>query len=321
MRWCVRLAIPLIGLALLGLWAIKVRGEGAAQPPSDPLPLPAKTRIDPPANPAAELQPVRPILAVSERLVYDIRVNGVPAGKTQFEVRKKEVFGGENGPEVFTVTLETRSNRAVSLFYEVRDRSRSMLDAKAGFSRFYHLDCHEGELDREERISFKYDYGNMEATYERARRAEQKDEAKKDWRRCQVPLLGKALDPLSALYYLRCVDLKAVLARDENNRFFFLPICADRRVWNTKIVVSQGEPLSFAGLKKRPTVRLAPEVSFQGLFERKGDMAIQLDAETNIPVRMVVEVPIGTAEVVLDKFSGCPLLERSIGDGTADERR
>ena len=107
------------------------------------------------------------------------------------------------------------------------------------------------------------------------------------------------------------MDLNAVLARDKDSRHFYLPICADRRIWNTKIVVSQGAPMDFAGLKNRPTGRLAPALEFQGLFERKGNLTVHLDAETNIPVRMAVEIPIGTAEVLLDSFSGCPLLERS----------
>lgn len=254
---------------------------------------------------AAELAPADLKLVPGERLVYDIRVSGVPAGKALFEVKRTEVYAGDK--DVWAITLETRSNRAVSLFYDVRDQARTLVDVKGGFSRYFRIDRKEGDARGQEKISFTYDIGNMEAQYERPRSDGQ-------WRTHIIPLTGKVLDPLSVIYYLRTfaqtpsqpggMELKNLKVTDS----FVLPICTDRRVWNTRVnVVQRILSEDFGALKARQCIVVEPEAEFKGLFERKGKMRIWIDIATGIPLKMTVEIPIGPAEVILSEHSNSPL--------------
>jgi hypothetical protein len=249
---------------------------------------PEKTQNDPPG----------------ECLEYDIRVNGIPAGKAKLLCTKIDQEGGDKGPQTWVIDLDVRSNRAVSFYYDVRISARSRIDVKGGFSRFFHIKRLEGDVRAEEQINFNYDIGTMHATYERARfnvqDADHPDGKMKKYP--PIPLPGKVLDPLSALYYIRSMDIKTLLEKG-------LPICADRRVWNTRFKLSpQGSSVETVGkLIDRKCVAIEPQIECKGLFERKGKMTIWIDEATRIPLKMRVEIPIGTADVELSEFSHSPL--------------
>jgi hypothetical protein len=272
-------------------------------------------RVERPTQ-TVELTPAKLNLQVGERLTYDIRVSGLPAGKAMLEVRKTEKYG-EGGPDVWVIGLETRSNRAVSMFYDVRDKASAFIDVKGGFSRFYHMIEREGDVKGEEKIAFNYDIGNMLATYQRPRSDGQ-------WRTHEIPLTGKVLDPLSSLYFLRSFapggtqpeefqlnnlevdDQKP--ARPGHAKAIILPICADRRVWMTRLrVVERRLNEDFGDLKGRECIAIEPEAEFKGLFERKGKMRVWVDVATGIPLKMTVEIPIGPAEVILSDHTNSPL--------------
>jgi len=242
-----------------------------------------------------EFAPADLKLTVGEKLIYEIRVSGVPAGKTCLEVRKTESIG--NGKEAWVVGLETRSNRAASFMYDVRDQARAQIDVKGGFSRSFSINIKEGDMQTREEIEFKYDIGDMMATYMRPR-------SDGEWRTHKIPLTGKVLDPLSAIYYLRALDLKTA----KNGELLYLPICTDRRVWNTRLKITERRIAEDVGeLKGREVVCIVPDAEFKGLFERKGPMKIWVDVATGIPLRMTCEIPIGPAEVILSEFSNSPL--------------
>jgi len=253
-----------------------------------------------PAPEQAELAPANLGLQVSERLIYDIRVNGIPAGKSLLEVQRVEGEAFSPGPQVWVIQATTRSTRALSwFFYDVHDRAYSRIDTKGGFSRSHSVLRNEGEIKAGERMRFSYDIGNMEASYERLRSDGQ-------WRAYRIPLTGKVLDPLAALYYLRALKLGSL----QPGNVVYLPICAEARVWDTALKVISVERRDAGYLKGRQCVVFEPEAEFRGLFERKGGMRVWVDVATGIPLRMAVEIPIGPAEVVLCQAKGSPLPER-----------
>jgi hypothetical protein len=248
----------------------------------------------------AELVPAGLGLKVGERLLYDIRVNGIPAGKALLKIRSIEAVDGDKGPQVWVAELHTRSTRAASLLYDVNDSARSRIDVKGGFSRFFNIERHEGDVRAEERITFGYDIGSMEAVCDRPRNDSQR-------RTHTIPLTGKALDPLAAIYYLRAISLRNL----QPGNTIRLPICADRRLWNTVVRVVAPKPGEDVGCPQgRQYVAVEPDAEFRGLFERKGGMRILLDAETGVPLKMFVELPIGPAEVTLTESVGSPLPDK-----------
>jgi hypothetical protein len=250
------------------------------------------------AGELADLPPADLRLKKGERLVYDIRVNGIPAGNSVLEVTGVE--GEEKGPEKWVIELFTRSSRAVSwLFYDVDDHAFSRIDTKKGFSRAYWMKRNEGEVKSREEIGFTYDIGNMEAEYRRPRPNGQ-------LRISKIPLAGKVLDPLAAVYYLRALKLREL----QPGAVVYLPICADARVWNTGLKVERFETCDAGQLRGRQCVVIEPQADFRGLFERKGRMLVWVDVETGIPLRLTAEIPIGPAEAMLSKAEGSPLPEK-----------
>jgi hypothetical protein len=249
--------------------------------------------------PPPELAKANLKLVSGESLVYDIRVNGMPAGKASLEVQKQDTMEPNNaGPTVWIVTLNTKSNRAVSLYYDVRDRATAKIDTLGGFSRFCHIEKKDGDIKDEEVVNFDYDYMNMQATYERRRLGDGK------FRSHTIPLKGNVLDPLTAIYYLRSIDFTKYKPKD----YIDLPICTDRRVWSTRIKVLDNILVGdFGELKNRKYIKLLTDPPFKGLFEKKGSMVICVDIQTGIPLRLNVEIPIGSAEVELSEHVKSPL--------------
>lgn len=284
---------------LIGLCTV-ARSETA---PADPVRAKAPgestptNRVQRAKDALAEFKPADLKLKVSERLDYEIKVGGVPAGKSLMEVVREETW--PNGAPVWRIQHFTRANRAVSLFYGVQDKHTTVIDQKSGFSRFFRLELHEGEVKADEKISMNYDIGDMKASFERLR-------ADGKVREYTLPLLDKVLDPLSAVYYLRSIDFTKLKKDDK----FTLPICTDRRVWNTLVLVDDSAPIQVKDLGARRVKLLIPQVEFRGLFERRGPILIWVDELTGIPLRMTCEIPIGQAEVSLESFENAPFVKQ-----------
>lgn len=247
-----------------------------------------------------ELAPASLGLRVGERLLYDIRVNGIPAGKALLKIRSVEAVDGDKGPQVWVTELYVQSTRAASVLYDVSCIACSRIDVKGGFARLYRVERKEGDVRADEKLRFTYDIGSMGAVSERPRSDGQ-------WRTHMIPLTGKSLDPLAAIYYLRSLNLRSLLPGSAIR----LPICADRRLWNTLVRVVAPKPGEDVGCPKgRAYVAVEPDVEFRGLFERKGGMRILLDAESGVPLKMFVELPIGPAEVIITETIGSPLPDK-----------
>lgn len=340
MKFQLALAITLLALVAgamaLGLGSgVGAQGEapGASTPvlheekatPADPL-FPANTVAQ-----QAELPPVHLDLgsaedlkdedsAKGEQLEYEIRWNGIPAGRTFMRVRKREGYPDKQGPEVWNVRMDTRSTRLLSHFYAVKDKAITLIDVKGGFSRYFYQNKREGAYKAEERIRADYTAARMEVHYEQSRPDDRLSTQ-------TIPLAGKVLDPLAALYYMRSIDFGAnlreraelaaaadtgKLSRAEYDRKLkdlriILPICTERRVWNTELTPIAREPLDLPGVgKKQPCVLVIPHCEFNGLFQRRGELRMWVHEATRVPVKLEVEIPIGACEVLLDRHLNSP---------------
>jgi hypothetical protein len=215
---------------------------------------------------------------------YEIKIGSLPAGKALMEVvRDDEKW--PNGAPVWSVRLHVRSNRAVSLYYNVDDTHRSIIDQKSGFSRLYRMELNENNIKVDEKTAFNYDIGEMKARHERTYDGR--------IRESEIPLNDKTLDPLSAIYYLRSIDFSNL-----PNNEFYLPIFSERRVWNTRVRVKPvDKPMSIGPWINRSVVLLEPDFEFRGLFERRGPLKIWLDLQTGVPLKVECDTPIGFAEI------------------------
>ena len=264
-------------------------GQDGDKPSADRAP--EKSAEAPPDLAKANLK-----LRVGENIVYDIRVNGMPAGKASMDVSKLDTMEPNGGASVWIVSLNIRSNRAYSLFYDVRDRAAAKIDVNGGFSRFAHIDKKDGDVKDEEFVHFNYDVKTMSANYERRRFSDNL------LRSHAIPLPGNVLDPLSAIYYLRSLDL----SKFKENDVISLPVCTDRRVWNLQLQVVKRGSADFGDLKNRSYVEIYADPPFKGLFEKKSRLDVYIDSQTGVPLRMNVEIPIGSAEVEISEHTKSP---------------
>lgn len=244
------------------------------------------------------------VMREGERLVYDVYLAGVLAGRGTFTV-KRRLRHGNAGPWVYDVRYRARSNAFTSVFYKVENHARSLIDAEGTFSRYFELIQHEGRVHAQEKTEF--DYERREASYE----YESIGWIENKVRQKVVPLperIDKVQDPLSCLYALRHHRL-------EPGGEVRMTVSTDRRNWPVTVRALRREDKEVAGLGELATLVVEPEVPFPGLFVRKGRMTVWLEERTKIPVEMKVDIPIGSAHVVLVEA------ENSLLNGPAEPAR
>ena len=58
---------------------------------------------------------------------------------------------------------------------------------------------------------------------------------------------------------------------------------------------------------KLKTLKIAPVISFPGIFVRKGRVFVWIDEATHVPVLMHVDIPVGSVSVTLTETEKAPL--------------
>jgi hypothetical protein len=232
-------------------------------------------------------------LAEGEKLTYAVKWGAVDAGMATLSVKRKEQLG-PGGPLVWNVQCKTRSNAFMSIFYEVRDDIKTLVDTEGGFTRLFDMEQNEGNYHATERIEF--DYAAMEAKYVKTTQKllEQKTRTK------VISLRDKVQDPLSCLYYIRGLDM-AVGSEHK------MTVNTNKKNWTMSLKVLREEEQEFSGLGKVTCLVVEPVAEFQGIFVRKGKATVWLEKQTKVPMMMRVSIPIGSASAVLVKAENSPL--------------
>ena len=284
------LAVLLVTLGLLGtvywIWPAETRAVGirhAIQPTDS-----QGTALD---EAPPDLITYRPRLQEGERLVYDIRWSGVPAGRAELVVHWLEPV---DGAQAYLISASARANQFVSQFYPVHNEVRSLLDAQGGFSRYYDSVQREGRLRVSERVHF--DYVGRQARYRPA-----VETAFGAPRITAVKLAGPVQDPLSCLYALRGLDLP-------QGSSVRLRVHTCRRDWSLTVHVRGQKTLDLGRrLGTFRALRLEPDFAFPGLFARRGPLVVYVEEATHIPLLLEAETPIGPITATLTLAENSPL--------------
>jgi hypothetical protein len=283
---------------------------------ADPTTEPAPKAKVPPEVPVAKKdkyprhQAVKLSLTRKEKLTYAIKWGAVDAGLATLEVKRKEQLG-PGGPQVWNVQCKTRSNAFVSMFYEVRDDIKTLIDAESGFTRLFDMDKNEGNYHATERIEF--DYKAMEAKYVKTKRKLFSE--KKRTKIIKIPGdAHRVQDPLSCLYYARGLDLEV---GSEHK----ITVNTSKKNWVMTLKVLREEKQEIKGLGKVKCLVVEPTARFQGIFVRKGKMTVWFEKKTKIPLLMKVKIPIGSASAVLIKAENSPLSKLAGDKGGKKSRK
>ncbi|MFQ5543068.1 MAG: DUF3108 domain-containing protein [Nitrospiria bacterium] len=221
--------------------------------------------------------PFRP----GERLVYDVNYFNVPAGTAVMEVVEK---GTMKGRDVFHILSTVRSNKMTSLFYRVRDRIETFIDAEGLYSHFIRIKQRQGGKKREKIIDF--DQVQHRAV-----------QIKKN-KRTTYTVPPRVHDSLSSLYYFRAQPSL------ESGKSVFIDVHESRKNWVLEIQVLGREEVTTA-LGTFKAIKAKALVHYEGLFMDKGDVTLWLtDDAQRIPVLIRTKIRIGSINIELRSMQG-----------------
>lgn len=239
-----------------------------------------------------------PVIEEGEMLEFTISVSptGMIAGNNILRIPKIRPLAGDPKAMVYEISSTIRSSRLFDMIYKVKIDVSSLMDVKEGYSQFYSFTGLEGSSQRNERIEMDYSGEQAKSYYYSA---EDTSTAHRESRRT-VALPGRVQDPLCALYALRG-------AKMEVGRDILMTVTTEERNFPLLIKVLKIEEIDVADLGKRKCYRMEPVMRFGGLFTRKGKLWFWVDQETQLPVRLEVEIPVGKAFGLLTRYEKSPL--------------
>lgn len=255
--------------------ALSAPGPSAAEETGDDVDLDTLTNVPLP----------RRAYAPGEYLAYRIAWAGLPAGKGSMSVVNGK---SEDGRPVLWLVSITRSNRAISMIYPVKDRVVSQLDPETNLPERVDISQRHGRRARLRAIHF--DQGRQTATTE--------------WQGREPVTMRtppRVQDIVSCLYYFRDrADLApgSTVAIDLND---------GKRNWKLTVHVEGKERVTVpAGTFD--ALRADAEVRFEGMFLDQGQVRLWLtDDVRHVPVQVSVKIPIGWVFAELTDMALPPL--------------
>ncbi len=221
-----------------------------------------------------------------EKLIFQLKWLFIPAGEATLEVLPMETIDGRPS---YHFRLTARSNGFVDRFYKVRDRIDAITDATMAHTLDYKKSQQEGRTRREVTVDFNWKqqtarYTNFGNTLP------------------PISVLPGTFDPLSAVYHVRCLDMKAGLE-------ILRPISDGKKCVMGRVTVSGRERIRVGG-RNFDTFLLLPELKHVGgVFEKSENARIKIWITADayrIPVRVKSRVKIGsfTGELVFAEGIG-----------------
>ena len=217
---------------------------------------------------------------VGEKLTFSIGYEFIPAGKAILSVDGISVI---NGRSVYQITSRAKSYRFFDPFYKVRDEIVTYIDTNTLQSIIFRKTLREGSYSYDYSIDFNPDSMNAVS------------KSPSGTRLVEIPEF--TLDVLSAMYYMRTLDLKVgkteTLTVLDNDKLYPLDIRVVRR---ERISTRAG---TFDCLV------IIPELKSGGLFKNEGRITAWVtDDHRKIPVLMKSKAIIGAIIVELQEAEG-----------------
>lgn len=209
-----------------------------------------------------------------EYLLFSIRYGLIYAGDATLEIRNIAVVQGR---ESFHIVSTARTNKAFDLVFKVRDHHESFMDRENLFSLRFEQHLREGGFRRDAVVDF---------------------DQKKHlaiWKDKEVKIPPNTQDFLSALYYIRTLELKVgeavALANHTGGKNYPIYIKVLRR---ERVEVPAG---------KFDCLVVEPVLETSTIFKHKGRLTIWLTDDTlKMPVLLRSKVVVGAFEASLKEY-------------------
>ena len=214
-----------------------------------------------------------------EKLTFTVMWNFIAVGEASLELRGYDYIEGRKAHHVYSYA---KTKPFFDTFFKVRDTNESWIDEESKASLRYKSDISEGGWLKNEVLDFDH-IGKTFLLYDNGKMQKGK-----------IPEYVQ--DVLSALYYVRTMDIKTgdSITLDAHSGDLSWPLTI-KVLKKDKIKVPAGE---FNCFLLEPVIRKEA-----GIVNAKGKMQVWVTAdEKKMPVCLKVKIPIGSANAVLERF-------------------
>jgi hypothetical protein len=227
-------------------------------------------------------KPVYPFKA-GEYLHFVVNYGIMLAGYATIEVHEDKYFYSE---DTFKFVTTAKSRRAFDWIFKVRDYTESYFDKEN--ARSLRLEKHLREGSYEVDTIIEYDQDSLKAHYISDRKG-------KKTRYATIDIPQNVMDPLSALFFVRTLDLSV-------GKEIIIPATDNKKVYEIKVIVHRIETVKVKAGKFRCFV-VEPVMADGGVFKKDGKVMVWLTADDKkMPVRMETKIYIGSIVAELDWF-------------------
>ncbi len=239
-------------------------------------------------NPATNGKPAISRMAVypfsnGEYLHFEVNYGIMLAGYATIEIHEDKNF---NGRDCFIFKTTAKSRRAFDWIFKVRDWTMSYFDKEKAHTLRFEKQLREGSYEVD--IDIDYDQTEHKAKYFRERKGKKNKSS-------VIDIPENVMDPLSALFHVRTLDLKV---GDE----IIIPATDNKKVYNIKVIVHKMETVEVPAGKFRCFV-VEPVMADGGVFKKDGKVQVWLTADKKkMPVKMETKVYIGSIAAELDWY-------------------
>jgi len=222
-----------------------------------------------------------PTYKQGEKLTYRLKYGFMSAATGRLEVQKSKLRF--SSPGAYHLSAEGRTSGAFSIFYNVKNKYDSYIDAKTFLPYLYTEDIREGSYSRQEYATFdhrKKSVSGRKGTFESP--------------------TEQFFDLLSAYYFSRNLDLSSLKVGESFTITYFL---------NDEVaqlgVKYVGVETIKTSLGKVECLKFSPEISPGRIFKKDSQLFLWVTNDGNrIPVRAHVEILIGSVTMDLVSAAG-----------------
>lgn len=211
-----------------------------------------------------------------EKLVFDITWIGISAGTASLETREKLNM---NGRAVYRIVSTVKSNNLISIIYPVDDFIETFVDMEEIYP--YKISIHQKEGKRRKEKDIVFDQVKHVAI------------ETKDGKETILEVPPGVQDPLSCLYFFR--TFKGL----DNGKTFMIDVYDSKKNWQMEVKVLGRERITTP-LGTFDTIKVKPEIYYDGLFQNKGDVYVWFtDDQRRMPIQVKSVISIGPVKATL----------------------
>lgn len=219
---------------------------------------------------------------VGEELVYDIYWGKIHVGQSRVTTSWRE----EEGRQLLSIRLKTRTNRVLSVMYPVDDYIESLIDPKDFIPVSFVKKLSEGRARKDEMTRFDHSAGVAHW------------QSNLNGKKASFPIEKDTRDIPSLMYFLRQCELQP-------GESYEYQVMADEKVYAMTVHATKLETVRLSKYGRVPSILLEPMASFGGVFVRKGRMWMWVSRDSRrVATKISVEVPFANIHLYLREILG-----------------